>query len=161
MIAHFKSEEHKFLSNFYPAEVIYLGVKYPSSEHAYMSAKSDEELIIDGKTYKWKYYCTLPTVKPGKIKGESRYLTLPSNWDEIKVQIMYECLISKFSNIANLKLREKLLATGNQNIQEGNWHGDQFWGVDLRNAPNIGENNLGRLLMRIRDEIIGGHHKIT
>lgn len=155
MIPHFKSEEHKFLSNFYPAKVEYSGLVFPSSEHAYMSAKSDETVEIDGVKYNWKNYCTRPDVKPAKVKGESRFLTLPENWDAIKVHVMYLCLISKFSD---LKLKERLLGLGNQNIQEGNWHGDMFWGVDLRQNPNIGENNLGRLLMLVRDEISRGHY---
>lgn len=155
MIVHFKSEEHKFLSNFYPARVEYLGVIYPSSEHVYMSAKSDETVEIDGATYTWKNFCTRTDVRPSKVKGESRFLTLPDNWDTLKLVVMYDCLVSKFSDP---KLRERLLATGTQNIQEGNWHGDIFWGVDLRQNPNFGENNLGRTLMRIRDEIKRGDY---
>lgn len=155
MIVHFKSIEHKFLSNFYKVDVEYDGVIYPSSEHAYMSAKSDEEVEIDGKTYKWKEFCQNSTIKPSKVKGESRFLTLVDQWDEIKVEVMYLCLVSKFRQEP---LRSRLLATGLQNIQEGNWHGDTFWGVDLRVNPNVGENNLGRLLMRVRDELRRGNY---
>lgn len=155
MIPHFKTEQHRYLSNFYLVDVEYLGIIYPSSEHAYMSAKSNEEVVIDGKTYNWKYFCQKRDTRPGRIKGESKFLTLPDNWDTIKVQVMYDCLVSKFSNP---QLRGWLLATGHQNIQEGNWHHDTFWGVDLRVNPNIGENNLGRLLMRVRDEIRKGSY---
>lgn len=155
MIAHFKSIEHRFLSNFYVIDVEFRGVVYPSSEHAYMSAKSDETVEIDGSKYPWKYFCANPKVTPSKVKGESRFVTLVENWDQIKVQVMYECLVSKFSKEP---LRSRLLETGLQNIQEGNWHGDRFWGVDLRENPNIGENNLGRLLMLIRDELGRGDY---
>jgi ribA/ribD-fused uncharacterized protein len=155
MIKHFKSIDTRFLSNFYLTEVEFEGHIYPSSEHAYMSAKSDEKVEIDGKTYNWKEYCRRKDVRPGKIKGESRFLTLPDNWDTLKLDVMYRCLVSKFSKEP---LRGWLLATGTQIIQEGNWHGDKFWGVDLRVTPNVGENNLGKLLMRVRDELKRGNY---
>lgn len=155
MIVHFKSVEHRFLFNFYEVDVEYNGVIFPSSEHAYMSAKSDEEIEHNGRTFLWKEFCRRPDIKPSTIKGESRFLTVPENWDKIKVSIMYLCLISKFRNPL---LRDRLIATGDENIQEGNWHGDIFWGVDLRQNPNVGENNLGRLLMKVRDEIRRGHY---
>jgi len=151
MIVHFKSEEHKFLSNFYLCEVEFVGIIYPSVEHAYMSAKSNEEVEIDGVKYNWKKYCALPTVSPGKIKSESRFVTLVDNWDYLRMHIMHVCLLNKFSKP---DMRARLLATGDQNIQEGNWHGDRFWGVDLRENPNVGENHLGRLLMEIRNGFV-------
>lgn len=155
MIAHFKSVDHSYLSNFHIVDVEYCGVIYPSSEHAYMSAKSDDVVEVDGRKFNWKDFCKRPDIRPGKIKGESRFVTLIDGWDEMKVQVMYHVLVSKFRNPA---LRSRLLSTGNQNIQEGNWHGDTFWGVDLKVNPNYGENNLGRLLMRVRDEIRRGDH---
>jgi len=155
MIVHFKSVEHRFLSNFYPIEMEYRGLIFPSSEHAYMSEKSNENVEINGIKYNWRQFCTRKDIKPGKIKGESRFLTLRDNWNKLKVGVMYNVLVCKFSNP---QLKERLLATGTENIQEGNWHGDIFWGVDLRQNPNIGENHLGRLLMQLRDEIAGGDY---
>jgi len=35
-----------FLSNFYIADVVYQGVTFPSSEHAYQSAKFDTDVFI-------------------------------------------------------------------------------------------------------------------
>ena len=42
-----------------------------------------------------------------------------------------------------------LLDTGDKFIEETNWWKDQFWGV----YNGVGENNLGKILMRIREEI--------
>jgi predicted NAD-dependent protein-ADP-ribosyltransferase YbiA (DUF1768 family) len=39
MINNFHNE-NSFLSNFYMHEIVYLGVTYPSSEHAYQAAKA-------------------------------------------------------------------------------------------------------------------------
>ena len=47
------------------------------------------------------------------------------------------------------ELREKLLATGNEELIEGNWWGDTYWGV----CKGKGENNLGKSLMKIRTEL--------
>lgn len=150
MIVHFKSEEHKFLSNFYMVDVELDGKIYPSVEHAYMSAKSDEDVTIDDETRKWKDWCADRKMHPAEIKKRSYNLTLIPNWDKKKFHIMYKCVSRKFSKEP---LRSKLLATGDQNIQEGNWHEDRIWGVDLKVNPNVGENYLGRILMKVRNEI--------
>lgn len=49
----------------------------------------------------------------------------------------------------NPELRDKLVATGDAEIVEGNWWGDKFWGV----CRGVGENHLGKILMRIRTEL--------
>lgn len=141
MITTFRGE-YGFLSNFYVTPVILKGVTYTSSEHAYMSAKSDEP--------QWKAYCINPNISASDVKANSKHIRYVDNWHKMKISVMKECLESKFENPF---LRAKLLATGDQNIQEGNFHKDRFWGVDLSVTPNIGENHLGRLLMELRKEI--------
>jgi predicted NAD-dependent protein-ADP-ribosyltransferase YbiA (DUF1768 family) len=42
-----------------------------------------------------------------------------------------------------------LKATGDEELVEGNWWNDTFWGV----CNGVGENNLGKLLMKIRAEL--------
>jgi predicted NAD-dependent protein-ADP-ribosyltransferase YbiA (DUF1768 family) len=58
---------------------------------------------------------------------------------------MEEILRMKF---ADERLRDKLTSTAPVELVEGNWWGDTFWGV----CKGVGENHLGRLLMKIRDE---------
>ena len=53
------------------------------------------------------------------------------------------------------ELRDKLLATGDQYLEEGNsWH-DNYWGnCDCpRCKDTMGRNMLGQLLMQVREEI--------
>jgi predicted NAD-dependent protein-ADP-ribosyltransferase YbiA (DUF1768 family) len=57
---------------------------------------------------------------------------------------MEDILMRKF---AHLELRGLLLATGDAHLEEGNWWGDYFWGV----CKGKGENNLGKILMKVRD----------
>ena len=62
-------------------------------------------------------------------------------------------LRQKFADPA---LREQLLNTKDSMLIEGNNHGDTFWGV----CKGEGQNQLGRLLMKIRQEIIEEERRI-
>ena len=42
-----------------------------------------------------------------------------------------------------------LIKTGNTELIEGNFWGDTFWGI----CDGVGENNLGKILMRVRKEL--------
>jgi predicted NAD-dependent protein-ADP-ribosyltransferase YbiA (DUF1768 family) len=53
----------------------------------------------------------------------------------------------KFTHDA--KLRQKLLATGDAILEEGNDWGDQVWGV----VNGVGKNRLGKILMKVREEL--------
>ena len=84
---------------------------------------------------------------PGATKKAGRKVPLPSDWELRKVGIMEGFLRQKF---AHPDLREKLLATGDAVLIEGNTWNDTFWGV----CNGVGQNQLGLLLMKIRSEII-------
>lgn len=132
-------DEYRWLSNFTPVKVVYEGIEYPSVEHAYMSAKSDD--------MEWKSKCADKQITAAQIKRESRKIILRPDWDEIKLDIMETCLREKFSKEP---FKSKLAATGDEYIQEGNTWGDKFWGVDLESGE--GFNYLGKIIMEIRDE---------
>ena len=46
-------------------------------------------------------------------------------------------------------MSNKLLGTGDTYLEEGNTWNDTFWGV----CNGVGENNLGRILMEVREEL--------
>jgi len=139
MIQQFKGK-HNFLSNFYRVKLIIDGEEYPSTEHYFQSMKfTDPKIREEIRT----------TSTPGQSKKLARqYNTLVrEDWFDISLEVMEKALKSKFSIP---KLKEKLLSTGEVELQEGNtWH-DTFWGVDLKTGK--GDNHLGILLMKIRDE---------
>lgn len=139
MIEQFKNEYH-WLSNFEPVAIRVNNIIYPSVEHAYMSAKSNDR--------KWKEFCSNSTVSAKQVKVRSRRVKLIKNWDIVKIDIMKDCLRQKFNNPA---FKERLIDTGNQLIQEGNTWNDTFWGVCLYTGK--GKNMLGKLIMEIRDEL--------
>ncbi len=130
--------EHRFLSNFWPAEVELDGIKYPTIEHAYQAAKTlDEERrkVIQAQT------------TPGEAKRAGRKVKIRPDWEDVKIGIMLDLVRQKFTN--NVKLRNRLLATGDEELIEGNTWGDTFWG----RCKGIGQNNLGKILMKIRKEL--------
>ena len=142
MINHISSfdGDYSFLSNFYPTEVIFDGMIYPSSEHAFVAAKT-----TDGTTR--RIISRLPTADAAKKYG--RKIKLRDNWNQIRLDLMYEIVLSKFRHSQDL--RNWLLLTGDSQLIEGNWWGDTFWGV----CRGAGSNHLGKILMKVREELRG------
>lgn len=129
--------EYRWLSNFWPVRIEFEGAMYPSVEHAYHAAKThDPELRA--------MLAALPT--PRDVKRQSRKLPLRADWGKVKLAIMEELLRLKFSQP---ELQAWLLATQDAYLEETNHWGNRFWGV----CGGCGENHLGRLLMKIRDEL--------
>lgn len=130
--------EHRFLSNFWPARITFGEWTFPTAEHAYQAAKS-----LDPVDWKDAQEC----VSPGAAKRLGKTFTLRPDWDDVKLEIMPEIVRAKFRDP---ELREKLLATGDAQLIEGNNWGDTFWGV----SRGKGHNHLGRILMQVRSEIL-------
>ncbi len=139
MITEFQNE-FRWLSNFTPVKITLNGLEFSSVEHAYMSEKSDDR--------EWKLFCADSNNSPGAVKRKSKGIRLKRNWDSFKLEVMEKCLRQKFSQEP---FRTKLKETGTQIIQEGNKWNDKFWGVCLK--TNQGENHLGKMIMKIRNEI--------
>ena len=136
VISSFKGK-YKFLSNFYPVFVYYEGIRFPSVEHAFQAAKSDDIEIR-------KLFAIAPTAKEAKRFGKQVKLT--EGWDTKKIFIMKSLLEQKFKNEP---MKSMLLNTGDSILIEGNNHRDKFWGQ----VKGEGNNMLGKLLMEIRDDL--------
>ena len=135
-ITEFKNE-NRWLSNMWPCEIWYGGLRFNSVEHAYVAAKTTdgvERLKIKS------------IEDPHTAKKYGRKLKLRDNWDTLKLGYMEAFLIQKFD--PEIKLGQKLIATSDVLLVEGNCWNDTFWGV----CKGKGENNLGKLLMKIRAE---------
>lgn len=138
------SGKYYWLSNFADSPVIYEGMTFPSVEAAFQAAKTTDRakrLAFCGK------------VRPNQAKAMGRQLDLRPDWEEIKSQVMLDCLRSKFAS--GTVFADLLMATGNEYLKEGNvWH-DNTWGdCKCERCANIqGENRLGKLLMQVRDEL--------
>lgn len=129
--------ELRWLSNFWPALVKLDGQLYPTVEHAYVAAKTTDHMIRS---------VIQTTSSPGEVKRLGRQFDLREDWHEIKLQVMEDLLWQKFQEP---ELKAKLLATGDIPIVEINTWNDTFWGQ----CKGKGQNNLGKLLMKIREAL--------
>ena len=131
--------QYFFLSNFHEVPLVWEGLTYLNSEAAFQAAKvlTTEERLP---------FTTLPA---SKAKRRGRQVPLRTDWEDVKTGVMESIVRAKFTQHPDLA--QQLLATGDAILVEGNTWGDVCWGVDLRTGK--GENRLGVILMRIRDEL--------
>lgn len=127
--------QYTFLSNFWPAPVLFEGVCWPTVEHAYQAAKT---LRLEER----KRILTQPT--PADAKRAGKRVTMRSDWEQRKLQVMGTLLCRKF---AHPELRVLLADTAPGVLEETNYWGDTYWGV----CRGVGRNELGKMLMLIRD----------
>lgn len=130
---------NRFLSNFWPCNIVFEGESYRSVEAAYVAAKStDPEVRAQVRRLQTSGDCK----KYGKI------IKLRPDFENVKMDVMKYLVSYKFSN-ANPELMQRLIDTGDRELIEGNDWGDVYWGV----CNGIGENRLGRILMDVREEL--------
>ena len=146
--------EFRFLSNFWMCDVLIDDLVWPATEHYYVAMKTlDPDLREDIRLGPFKEDENGVLVRPahpptlGQVKRIGRRLELRPDWDDIKIDVMRRAVTAKFTQ--NSDLLQKLLATGDAELIEGNAWGDTFWGV----CRGRGENWLGRILMDVREQL--------
>lgn len=146
MIKEFQGE-YRWLSNFWPignVEKQYQAAKFLDNATVFITG-------LDGKPVKVRISTMILMAKtPGDAKRLAKKYKayMRKDWETVNISIMLELVRKKFQ-IPELKA--KLLATGDQLLQEGNKWSDSFWGVDLKTGK--GKNWLGVILMRVREEL--------
>ena len=140
-ISEFK-DRYEFLSNFSESVICHEYVFYPTVEHFFQAMKT-----TDLKQRRWIANASTP----GEAKRRGRSIELRPDWEDIKEDVMLEGLRLKFKIPA---LREALLNTQSAELIEGNtWH-DCEWGIcSCSRCGGIGNNKLGKLLMKVRSEL--------
>ena len=121
-----------FLSNFYNAKIEYFDMIFENNEARFQSMKCPERM--EGFT----------KLSAAEAKRLGRRVPLCDDWEESKETIMVEICLAKFTQHSDLS--EQLLATGDAELIEGNTWNDTEWGI----CNGIGNNKLGKILMRIR-----------
>ncbi|MGN1020539.1 MAG: NADAR domain-containing protein [Aristaeellaceae bacterium] len=131
--------EYRFLSNFWDVPIAFRGLTYQNAEAAFQAQKclTEEEKL------------PFTALSPGKAKHLGRRVRLRPDWEDVKLAIMEEIVRAKFTQ--NEELKQRLLATGDLRLEEGNAWRDTYWGVDIRTRR--GRNHLGEILMRVRREL--------
>ena len=125
-------------SNFSEHEVFYDGLFYKNSEAAFQAAKFLDENIK-------KRFLYLSPSEARKL-GKSRSLPLRRDWEEVKDNIMHEIVRAKLTQ--HPEILKRLLDTKDLELIEGNTWGDRYWGQ----VDGFGQNKLGKILMKIREE---------
>jgi len=129
--------KYRFLSNFYPVDINYESITYPSVENAYQAAKTTDIL----------QRIPFQTMSAAQAKRAGKILDIRPDWDEVKKSIMFTLVYNKFK--FHPKLGKMLLDTGNSMLVEGNTWGDTYWGI----CNGKGFNHLGDILMKIRNHL--------
>lgn len=129
---------YRFLSNMYllPRAIRLNGYVFYTSEAYYQAMKTtDKELRLK-----------ILEMNPYESRRFAKKIELRPDWDDIKLKVMLQVVRVKFKLP---EMAEMLLATGDAYIEETNYWNDTFWGV----CKGVGENNLGKILMRVRGEL--------
>ena len=128
--------EYRWLSNFWPCEVEFEGIIFPSVEHAYQAVKS----------HSMRQRMKFLKLTAGQAKRQYVLKSqLTPYWEARKTHVMWKLLKSKF--LENDDLLAKLKSTKGRELIEGNTWGDTFWGQ----VDGKGDNNLGKMIMMIRE----------
>lgn len=128
---------YAFLGSDWRADVEFEGAFYPTAAHAIAAARTTdaaERRIIAAQ------------VSAADARRRADAVQLRADWDRIKIDAMERIVRDKFTR--HPILRERLRRTGDAYLENGNAEGDRLWGV----SSGVGENRLGIILMKVRDE---------
>lgn len=135
------------------------GVRVRSSEHLYQALKftndSDVQKQILGEPSPMRAKWIAKTKDDVKKKKEGNLKKVRKDWNEIQVEVMEFCLKTKL--IWHwIRFGQLLRSTEGREIFEIEARAvkNSFWGVVPDEDGFRGENRLGELLMKLRDELI-------
>ncbi len=134
-----KTQGTFWLSNFYPCKIELDGLRFHSSEAAYMAQKCASLLVKESFT---------TIINPAEAKEVGKHVRLRSDWDTHRVLAMTRVVHAKFDQ--NFDIKDKLIATRDAYLEETNSWGDQFWGAS---PEGNGQNMLGQILMFVRSTL--------
>lgn len=142
----YRSNEKPYgaFSNLYKRVVLFEGIIYPTSEHAYQAGKARKEAVRN-----WILSAPTPALAAMAAHGLYVWDVVP-NWADIKFDRMRSVLRAKFTQHEDL--RELLLATGDLRLVEAGTVDNavnRVWGE----VNGRGQNMLGVLLMELRSEL--------
>lgn len=141
MIKFYKLKDpHGYMGNFWKARFFVYGRWWNNVEAAFQAQKTpiEEEVIAIQNAS-----------KPMEARNLGQKCTLRENWEQIKDIVMYDCVLAKF--LQHKDLRDQLVATGDEELIEWSMI-DWYWGCG---KDETGRNELGKILMRVRQELRG------
>jgi ribA/ribD-fused uncharacterized protein len=146
MAIHFfsKSETYREFSNFAPFGIDLDDAWWPTVENYYQAQKFTDAALRQS---------IRKAAKPiiAKNLADKNKAGMRPDWDQVKDDVMYRAVRRKFE--LHPELKAMLLATGDEDIVE-TAPTDTYWGVG---RDGTGQNKLGKIIARIRDELRAGH----
>lgn len=138
----FYSTQDEFgeFSNFAHFPIKLDGKMWHTTEHYFQAQKFED------KQYQEKIRKELSPMIAARL-GRDRKQKLRNDWESVKNNVMEKALLAKFTQHEELK--ELLISTGDAKLIE-HTSNDAYWGDG---GDGKGKNFLGRLLMKVRDEI--------
>ena len=141
-IKFYKSNDpYGFLNNFYRSRFFLYHHWWNWVEAPYQAMKT-----MDVEAYDKIRLATTPR----EARDIGQTVPIHDSWEEIKIQVMYDCCLAKFTQ--NQDLMDKLMGTGEEELIEDS-PVDSFWGCG---ADGKGQNHLGKVLMRVRKDLRNG-----
>jgi N-glycosidase YbiA len=138
---HFYTPAFYVFNNFSAHSVEFRGKLYPTCEHAYQAAKCTDpvgqEAIRNARS----------PLQAKALAKEIHKDAKDSDWERKKVAVVEEILRAKLAQ--HPEAREALKESGDEDIVEDS-PTDYFWG---EGADGSGQNVLGKLWMKLRDEM--------
>ncbi len=135
-------DPHGYMGNFYKARHFIYGKWWNTTEASYQAQKTNVESEV---------LAIQQAKKPMQARNLGQKVSLRENWDMIKDRVMYECVLAKFLQHADL--RKQLIETGDEELVEDTKStNDMYWGCG---TDGTGRNELGKILMSIRQELKG------
>jgi ribA/ribD-fused uncharacterized protein len=135
-----QSDTHREFSNFAPFGIDLDGASWATVENYYQAQKFTDPALRQSIKDAEK-----PII--AKSLADKNKAAIRADWDVIKDEVMYRAVRRKFE--LHPELKAMLLATGEEEIAEAN-PGDSYWGIGRDGA---GLNKLGKILIRIREEL--------
>lgn len=142
------------LSQWYASPFVLEGIRYETAEQ-YMMAK---KALLAGDLE--RYVLIMHEKDPAKCKkfGKDVRALDVAAWSKCKEEVVYHANRAKFSQ--NKTLKKLLLSTGTKVLAEASPY-DKSWGIGMEakdpNSTNPakwkGDNLLGKILMKVRDEL--------
>jgi ribA/ribD-fused uncharacterized protein len=130
------TKEYQFLSNTYNSPIEIDGISYTNAESAFWAQR-----VKDSRARN-----KFSRLSGNKARAKAIQAEPVEDWDENINHYMEKVLKAKFSDPKMMKL---LNSTKGCKLINTNTYRDDYWGVYMGKGKNV----LGRLLMKIRDEV--------
>lgn len=130
------TKDYQFLSNAYNSPLTVDGIEYTNAESAFW-AQRVKDVRARNK---------FSRLSGSKARSKAIQAEPVEDWDENLNQYMEKVLLAKFKDP---KMKSLLIKTKGKKLVNSNTYKDDYWGVCMGRGKNL----LGKMLMRIRDEM--------